>query len=158
MNGVQFREDFVDVLWPCLGLGPDPFVDRAHGTSLRPVDHRDGQHMVAVSSRADHPVGASCRVSRLGVPVADGLVDGGCPMFTRVVVVNRGEPALRLTRAVRELNEQRGYDIRVIVLHTRAERRALFVRRADEAVSLRDITERERRLPRPHRARTGTAR
>jgi acetyl/propionyl-CoA carboxylase alpha subunit/acetyl-CoA carboxylase carboxyltransferase component len=61
-------------------------------------------------------------------------------MFTRVVVVNRGEPAIRLIRAVRELNEQRGSDIRVIALHTEAERRAMFVRAADEAVCLRDVT------------------
>jgi acetyl/propionyl-CoA carboxylase alpha subunit/acetyl-CoA carboxylase carboxyltransferase component len=61
-------------------------------------------------------------------------------MFTRVAVVNRGEPAMRLTRAVRELNEQRGCGIRVIALHTQAERRALFVRAADEAVCLRDVT------------------
>lgn len=38
-------------------------------------------------------------------------------MFTRVAVVNRGEPARRLIRAVRELNEQHGYDIAVIALH-----------------------------------------
>ncbi|MCY7366468.1 MAG: ATP-grasp domain-containing protein, partial [Frankiaceae bacterium] len=57
-------------------------------------------------------------------------------MFTRIAVVNRGEPALRLTRAVRELNEEHGYGIRVIALHTEAERRATFVRAADEAVVL----------------------
>lgn len=61
-------------------------------------------------------------------------------MFTRVLVINRGEPAMRLIRAVRELNEQRGCGIRVIALHTPAERRALFVRAADEAVCLRDVT------------------
>ncbi len=61
-------------------------------------------------------------------------------MFTRVSVVNRGEPAMRLIRAVRELNEERGCGIRVIALHTRAERRALFVRAADEAVCVRDVT------------------
>jgi acetyl/propionyl-CoA carboxylase alpha subunit/acetyl-CoA carboxylase carboxyltransferase component len=61
-------------------------------------------------------------------------------MFTRVVVVNRGEPAMRLTRAVRELSEQRGCDIRVIALHTWAERRAMFVRAADEAECLRDVS------------------
>ncbi len=58
-------------------------------------------------------------------------------MFRRIAVVNRGEPALRLIRAVRELNEQHGYGIRVIALHTDAERRASFVRAADEAVVLR---------------------
>ena len=60
-------------------------------------------------------------------------------MFTRVAVVNRGEPAMRLIRAVRELNEQGGYGIRVIALHTEADRRARFVRAADESVCLRDV-------------------
>jgi len=47
---------------------------------------------------------------------------------------------MRLTRAVRELNEQYGYGIQVIALHTDAERGALFVRAADEAVCLRDVS------------------
>ncbi len=59
-------------------------------------------------------------------------------MFTRVAVVNRGEAAMRLIRAVRELNEEHGHGIRVIALHTQAERRALFVRSADEAVVLNE--------------------
>jgi acetyl/propionyl-CoA carboxylase alpha subunit len=62
-------------------------------------------------------------------------------MFTRLAVVNRGEPAVRLIRAVRELNEEARYDIKVIALHTQAEQRALFVRAADEAVCLRDDVE-----------------
>src|SRR4051794_24122722 len=45
---------------------------------------------------------------------------------------------MRLTRAVRELNEEYGYGTRVIALHTEAERRATFVRAADEAVLLRE--------------------
>src|SRR3954447_1251511 len=45
---------------------------------------------------------------------------------------------MRLTRAVRELNEEYGYGTRVIALHTEAERRATFVRTADEAVLLRE--------------------
>jgi len=60
-------------------------------------------------------------------------------MFTRIAVVNRGEPAVRLIRAVRELNEEHGYGIKVIALHTEAEQRALFVRSADEAVCLREL-------------------
>ncbi len=59
-------------------------------------------------------------------------------MFSRIAVVNRGEPAVRLIRAVRELNEENGTAIRVIAFHTEAERRALFVRAADESVTLRD--------------------
>ncbi len=62
----------------------------------------------------------------------------GSHMFTRIAVVNRGEPAVRLIRAVRELNEEFGYGIRVVALHTEAERRALFVRAADESVTLID--------------------
>ena len=60
-------------------------------------------------------------------------------MFERLAVVNRGEPAVRITRAVRQLNEERGWDIKVIALHTKAEQRALFVRAADEAVCLREV-------------------
>jgi acetyl/propionyl-CoA carboxylase alpha subunit len=60
-------------------------------------------------------------------------------MFTRVAVVNRGEPAVRLIRAVRELNEERGCGITVIALHTEAEQRALFVRLADESQCLRKL-------------------
>src|SRR4051794_25080490 len=45
---------------------------------------------------------------------------------------------MRLIRAVRELNEEHGYGIRVVALHTEDERHATFVRAADEAVVLRD--------------------
>jgi acetyl/propionyl-CoA carboxylase alpha subunit/acetyl-CoA carboxylase carboxyltransferase component len=62
-------------------------------------------------------------------------------LFTRLAVVNRGEPAVRLVRAVRELNEESRYDIKVIALHTQAEQRALFVRAADESVCLRGDVE-----------------
>lgn len=63
-------------------------------------------------------------------------------MFTRIAVVNRGEPAVRLIRAVRELNEEHGYGIKVIALHTEAEQRTLFVRSADESVCLREVASR----------------
>ncbi|WP_138757471.1 ATP-binding protein [Modestobacter altitudinis] len=59
-------------------------------------------------------------------------------MFDRIAVINRGEPAMRLTRAVRELNAEHGSRTRVIALHTEAERRATFVRAADEGVLLRE--------------------
>jgi acetyl/propionyl-CoA carboxylase alpha subunit/acetyl-CoA carboxylase carboxyltransferase component len=63
-------------------------------------------------------------------------------VFRRIAVVNRGEAAVRLIRAVRELNEQGavldGYRaIRTIAMHTEGERSAMFVRQADEAVLLR---------------------
>ena len=56
---------------------------------------------------------------------------------SRIAVVNRGEAAVRLIRAVRELNAEYGCGITTIALHTDAERRAMFVRQADEAVTLR---------------------
>jgi acetyl/propionyl-CoA carboxylase alpha subunit/acetyl-CoA carboxylase carboxyltransferase component len=55
----------------------------------------------------------------------------------RIAVVNRGEAAVRLIRAVRELNAEHECGITTIALHTDAERRAMFVRQADEAVTLR---------------------
>jgi len=55
----------------------------------------------------------------------------------RIAVVNRGEAAVRLIRAVRELNAEYACGITTIALHTDAERRAMFVRQADEAVTLR---------------------
>ena len=57
-------------------------------------------------------------------------------MFTRIAVVNRGEAAVRLIRAVRELNAESDAGIRTIAMHTDAERRAMFVRQADESVTL----------------------
>jgi biotin carboxylase len=59
-------------------------------------------------------------------------------MFSRIAVINRGEPAVRFIQAVRELNAEFGYGIKVIALHTPAERGAMFVRLADERVLLRD--------------------
>jgi len=57
--------------------------------------------------------------------------------FRRLAVVNRGEPAMRLIHAVRELNAERADDpIKVIALHSDAERSAMFVRHADEAYCL----------------------
>jgi acetyl/propionyl-CoA carboxylase alpha subunit/acetyl-CoA carboxylase carboxyltransferase component len=56
--------------------------------------------------------------------------------FQRLAIVNRGEPAMRLIHAVRELNEQRVEQIRLIALFTEPERSAMFVRYADEAFDL----------------------
>ena len=79
--------------------------------------------------------------------------------FGRVAVVNRGEPAMRLIHAVREWNAEGRPHLRTIALHTAVDRRAMFVREADEAVLIgpddpddlpatpyRDLTELERGL------------
>ncbi len=57
-------------------------------------------------------------------------------MFDRIAIVNRGEPAMRLIHTVRELRERDGTGPRTIALHTEAERDAMFVREADEAVRI----------------------
>ena len=53
--------------------------------------------------------------------------------FSRLAVVNRGEAAMRLIHAVRELNAVAETPIRIIALYTDPERSAMFVREADEA-------------------------
>ena len=60
--------------------------------------------------------------------------------FRRLAIVNRGEPAMRLIHAVRELNAQRDEPIVLIALYTEVERQAMFVREADEAVCLGPAT------------------
>ncbi|MGK2929274.1 MAG: carboxyl transferase domain-containing protein [Acidimicrobiales bacterium] len=55
--------------------------------------------------------------------------------FRRVAIVNRGEAAMRLVHAAREF----GTPLVTIALHTAAERRAMFVREADEAICFDDL-------------------
>jgi acetyl/propionyl-CoA carboxylase alpha subunit/acetyl-CoA carboxylase carboxyltransferase component len=56
--------------------------------------------------------------------------------FQRVAIVNRGEAAMRFIHAVREFNDEQGTSLRTIALFTEPDRRAMFVREADEAVCL----------------------
>ena len=53
-------------------------------------------------------------------------------MFSRIAIVNRGEAAMRLVHAVRDL-QSAGEDFTTIALFTDAERHAMFVREADES-------------------------
>ncbi len=59
-------------------------------------------------------------------------------MFQRIAIVNRGEAAMRLIHAVRDLNAERrdAAPITTIALYTDAERSAMFAREADEAYPL----------------------
>ncbi|HEX8079204.1 MAG TPA: carboxyl transferase domain-containing protein [Jatrophihabitans sp.] len=52
-------------------------------------------------------------------------------MFRRIAIVNRGEAAMRLIHAVRELNAAGGEQIETVALYTDAESSAKFVREAD---------------------------
>ncbi|MGH0030184.1 MAG: biotin carboxylase N-terminal domain-containing protein [Myxococcota bacterium] len=62
------------------------------------------------------------------------------PSFQRIAIVNRGEPAVRLIRAVEELRSDGEADLRTIALYTEPDRTAPFVRAADEAVCLGSAT------------------
>ncbi|MFC4003566.1 carboxyl transferase domain-containing protein [Prauserella oleivorans] len=57
-------------------------------------------------------------------------------MFTRIAIVNRGEAAMRLIHAVRELNAEGGPRRETIAFYTDADRAATFVREADHAYYL----------------------
>ncbi|HEX6355147.1 carboxyl transferase domain-containing protein [Actinophytocola sp.] len=57
-------------------------------------------------------------------------------MFSRVAIVNRGEAAMRLIHAVRELAAETGARIETVALHTDVDRTATFVREADVAYDL----------------------
>ncbi|NRQ37917.1 ATP-grasp domain-containing protein [Nonomuraea sp. NN258] len=54
-------------------------------------------------------------------------------MFSRVAIVNRGEAAMRLIHAVRDLSAETGARIETVALYTDADRNATFVREADVA-------------------------
>jgi acetyl/propionyl-CoA carboxylase alpha subunit/acetyl-CoA carboxylase carboxyltransferase component len=55
-------------------------------------------------------------------------------ILQRVAIVNRGEPAMRLINAAREWNAEGRPPLRLIAVYTAADRHAMFVREADEAV------------------------
>ena len=66
-------------------------------------------------------------------------------MFQRIAIVNRGEAAMRLIHAVRDLNAQAGptgHRIETVALHTEGERAAMFVREADAAYDLGPASQR----------------
>ena len=57
-------------------------------------------------------------------------------MFSRVAIVNRGEAAMRLIHAVRDLSAETGIPVETVALYTDADRTATFVREADLAYPL----------------------
>jgi acetyl/propionyl-CoA carboxylase alpha subunit/acetyl-CoA carboxylase carboxyltransferase component len=57
-------------------------------------------------------------------------------VFSRIAIVNRGEAAMRLIHAVRELSAESGTPIETVALYTDVDRTATFVRHADIAYDL----------------------
>src|SRR5664279_1014072 len=68
--------------------------------------------------------------------MASGRKQARAPVFKRIAIVNRGEAAMRLIHAVRDINALGGEAIRTIALYTDAESTAMFVREADVAYPL----------------------
>src|SRR5690625_2405304 len=64
-------------------------------------------------------------------------------MFEKILIANRGEIALRIQRACRELG------IKTVVVHSEADRDAKYVRLADESVCIGPATPRESYLNMP---------
>ncbi len=62
------------------------------------------------------------------------------PAFHRVAIVNRGEPAVRLQHAVRELRAETGAELVTIALYTEPDAHGMFVRDADERYLLGPAT------------------
>ena len=60
--------------------------------------------------------------------------------FKRIAIVNRGEPAMRFIIAAREYAQEHGEALHTIALYTDPDRRAMFVREADETYSLGPAT------------------
>ncbi len=65
-----------------------------------------------------------------------GYKEGLASVFSRVAIVNRGEAAMRLIHAVRDLAAETGTPIETVALHTDVDRTATFVREADLAYDL----------------------
>ncbi|WP_063021893.1 ATP-binding protein [Nocardia niwae] len=63
-------------------------------------------------------------------------------MFSRIAIVNRGEAAMRLIHAVRDLAAETALPIETVALHTDVDRTATFVREADIAYDLGPASER----------------
>ncbi len=56
--------------------------------------------------------------------------------FSRIAIVNRGEAAMRLIHAVQELNREQDSPVAAVALFTEPDRNSMYVRYADDAVSL----------------------
>ena len=67
----------------------------------------------------------------------DRLIRGSLNLeFKRVAIVNRGEAAMRFIHAAREFSQEHDTPLCTIALFTEPDRRAMFVREADEAACL----------------------
>ncbi|MBO0811085.1 MAG: ATP-grasp domain-containing protein, partial [Microlunatus sp.] len=105
------------------------------GVRHRPAPHPQGDAAISTTSEP-----APCRCQRRGLRARRGKVLrvlSDRTAFTRIAIVNRGEAAIRLIHAVRDLNARQGRQpIRTIALYTDVDAHAAFVREADETYLL----------------------
>src|SRR5207237_8886443 len=64
------------------------------------------------------------------LPATGGARRGGASMFSKILIANRGEIALRVIRAARELG------IKTVAVHSTADVHSLHVRFADESLCI----------------------
>src|SRR4051794_33951348 len=107
-----------------------PFADESHRCDSI-TGSRQGSAAVSSDSRVTTSTGQAQSMAS-----TNGAASG--PSFRRIAIVNRGEAAMRLIHAVRELNAENreAEPIRTIALYTDAEPAAMFVREADLAYPL----------------------
>src|SRR5690606_13459691 len=84
------------------------------------------------------PQPASCCSGSMGLAIS-----GHPSMFEKILIANRGEIALRIQRACRELG------IKTVVVHSEADRDAKYVRLADESVCIGPAASRDSYLNMP---------
>ena len=61
-------------------------------------------------------------------------------LFSKILIANRGEIALRVQRACREL------DIKTVAVHSTVDKDAKYVKLADESVCIGDFTKNSTKL------------
>src|SRR6266487_2416060 len=98
------------------GFPPQP--DKNFGTSQEGASSQEAIQHAQPSEAVNVPAGSMKR------------------QFERIAIVNRGETAMRLIRAVRELNREEHRELTTVALFTEPDRRAMFVHEADDAVSI----------------------
>src|SRR5438552_6475847 len=60
--------------------------------------------------------------------------------FQRIAIINRGEAAMRVIRAVREMNYEEHLDFTSIAFFTTSDRHAMFVHEADDSICIGPAT------------------
>src|SRR5438094_5707366 len=79
---------------------------------------------------------------RIANTMVDSIYEEGFAKrhFERIAMLSHGEAAMRLIRAVRELNREQHVSLSTLALFAEPDRQAMFVREGDEAVCIGPAT------------------